>query len=193
LAQALLASGCVKFGQFTLKSGIVSPIYLDLRRLVSFPAALRVVALAYAELLKGISFDLLAGIPYAALPIATAVGLEMNRPVIYPRREAKEYGTKAMVEGAFAPGQTAAVIDDLATTGGTKIESIEKLTSAGLSVRDIVVLIDREQGAGKLLAEAGFRLHAVATLSQLLAAWQAGGAVSAEQVEQVRTFLAANA
>jgi uridine monophosphate synthetase len=189
LASALLTSGCVKFGQFTLKSGLVSPIYLDLRRLVSFPDALRTVARAYARTLRGLTFDRLAGIPYAALPIATAIGLEMDRPVIYPRREAKDYGTRAAVEGDFQPGQTAVVIDDLTTTGETKIESIEKLTNAGLAVRDIVVLIDREQGAAELLAGAGYQLHSVATLSQLLEIWQASGAISAAQASDVRHFI----
>jgi len=190
LAAALLSSGCVKFGQFTLKSGVVSPIYLDLRRLVSFPDALRTVARAYAALLSGLEFDRLAGIPYAALPIATAVGLEMSRPVIYPRREAKDYGTRAVVEGDYQAGQRAVVIDDLATTGDTKLESIEKLTAAGLTVRDIVVLIDREQGAGPMLAAAGYRLHAVATLSQLMDTWQATGAVDTAAAERVKDFLA---
>ena len=192
LAAALLSSGCVKFGQFTLKSGMQSPIYLDLRRLVSFPAALRTVARAYAAVLRDLTFDCLAGIPYAALPIATAIGLEMSQPVIYPRREAKDYGTRAAVEGAFQTGETAVVIDDLTTTGETKIESIEKLTAAGLAVRDIVVLIDREQGATDMLARAGYRLHAVATLSQLLDVWQTSGAISAAQAAEVRRFLQAN-
>ncbi len=192
LAAALLASGCVKFGQFTLKSGSISPIYLDLRRLVSNPPTLRLAARAYAGLLRGLAFDRLAGIPYAALPIATAIGLEMNRPVIYPRREAKDYGMRAVVEGEFQPGETAVVIDDLATTGDTKLESIEKLTASGLTVRDVVVLIDREQGAAATLARAGYRLHAVATLSQLLDIWQADGAVKAEEAETVRAFLSQN-
>ncbi len=192
LADALLSSGCVKFGQFTLKSGTQSPIYLDLRRLVSFPEALRTVARAYAQLLDGLTFDRLAGIPYAALPIATAIGLEMGRPVIYPRREAKDYGTRAAVEGDFQPGQTAVVIDDLTSTGETKIESIEKLTAAGLAVRDIVVLIDREQGAAELLAGAGYRLHAVATLSQLLAIWQTSAAITGAQADEVRRFMQAS-
>ena len=192
LADALLSSGCVKFGQFTLKSGTQSPIYLDLRRLVSFPAALRTVAAAYAQVLNGLNFDRLAGIPYAALPIATAIGLEMGRPVIYPRREAKDYGTRAIVEGDFQTGQTAVVIDDLTSTGETKIESIDKLTTAGLAVRDIVVLIDREQGAGDLLAGAGYHLHAVATLSQLLDIWQASAAITAAQADEVRQFMHAS-
>src|SRR5581483_10967059 len=101
LARDLLESGCVRFGEFTLKSGQKSPIYLDLRRLVSHPTSLKRVAHAYAELLRGLTFDRIAGIPYAALPIATATSLELNKPLIYPRREVKEYGTRAAIEGEY--------------------------------------------------------------------------------------------
>ena len=189
LAQDLVDSGCVKFGSFKLKSGLTSPIYLDLRLLVSHPAVMRRAAKQYARLLAGLSFDRLAGLPYAALPIGTAVALEMDRPLIYPRREVKEYGTKAAIEGAYEPGETVAIVDDLATTGGTKLEAIEKLTAAGLNVRDVIVLVDRESGARETLMQAGFRLHAVATIRQLLPHWRASGALSAEQEQAVLTFL----
>ncbi len=189
LANALLEAGCIKFGAFTLKSGLQSPIYLDLRRLITHPPLLKRVAKAYAEKLSALQFDRLAGIPYAGLPIATAIALEMGRPLIYPRREAKDYGTQAAIEGDFAPGEVVAVIDDLATTGGAKIEAIQKLEGAGLIVEDIVVLIDREQGAGQMLAEAGYRLHAVVTMRELLEEWRASGAITAEQFARVNDFL----
>jgi len=190
LAQDLVDSQCVRFGQFKLKSGVMSPIYLDLRRLVTHPMILRRVAQAYTDTLSRLKFDRLAGIPYAALPIATAIAIEMNRPLIYPRREAKDYGTKAIIEGDFNPGETVVVIDDLATTGGTKIESIQKLEEAGLFVRDIVVLIDRGQGAGPMLAEAGYQLHAVVTLNELLDEWLREGAITQAQFDEVKDFLA---
>lgn len=189
LAHDLIASGCVRFGEFQLKSGKTSPIYLDLRRLVSHPEVLRRVGKLYADVLGELEFDRLAGIPYAGLPIATAVALEINRPLIYPRREAKTYGTKVEIEGEHNHGESVAVIDDLATTGGTKIESIRKLEAAGLRVRDIVVLIDRGEGAGEMLAAAGYRLHAVVGLRQLLDEWQQSGAVTPEQFKQVKRFL----
>jgi uridine monophosphate synthetase len=189
LANDLLQSHCIRFGEFTLKSGQISPIYLDLRRLVSYPAILKRVAYAYAKILADLEFDRLAGIPYAALPIATAVSIESNRPLLYPRREVKAYGTKAMIEGEYHAGETVVVLDDLATTGDTKIETIEKLTSAALRVRDIVVLIDRGQGAAELLARAGYTLHAVTTLPRLLEIWRATNAISAEQYDAVKKFL----
>ena len=187
LARDLLESHCIRFGEFTLKSGQKSPIYLDLRRLVSYPAILKRVGQAYAHILRGLECERLAGIPYAALPIATAAAMELNKPLIYPRREVKEYGTKAAIEGEYDAGEVVAVLDDLATTGDTKIETIEKLTGVGLRVRDIVVLIDRGQGARELLARAGYTLHAVTTLPRLLDIWRATNAISTEQYDAVKT------
>jgi uridine monophosphate synthetase len=189
LADALLEAGCVRFGQFTLKSGLRSPIYLDLRQLISAPALLSQVASAYVARLAELKFDRLAALPYAALPIGTAISLQGGWPMIYPRKEAKEYGTAATIEGAYAAGERAVVIDDLATTGGSKFEAIDKLKAAGLAVEDVVVLIDRQSGAAEALAEAGYRLHAVFTLSAMLDHWEQTGRVPAEQIAATRAFL----
>ncbi len=192
LADALLAAGCVRFGQFTLKSGLQSPIYLDLRQLISTPALLAQVADAYVTLLRDLKFDRLAALPYAALPIGTAISLKGGWPMIYPRKEVKGYGTGAEIEGAYASGEQAVVIDDLATTGGSKFEAIDKLKAAGLNVRDVIVLIDRQSGAREALVEAGYALHAVLTLSQMLDHWEQTGRVPAAQIAAARAFLASN-
>ena len=112
--------------------------------------------------------------------------------MIYPRKEAKAYGTKAEIEGEFHPGETAVVIDDVTTTGGSKFEAIEKLTSAGLVVRDVVVLIDRQSGAKEALAEAGFTLHAVLTISDLLDHWENTAKVDPGLLSATRAFLSEN-
>ena len=190
LADGLLEAGCVKFGQFTLKSGLTSPIYLDLRQLVTYPRLLAEVAAAYVGILRGLSFDRLAALPYAALPIGTAVSLQGDWPLVYPRKEAKNYGTKAEIEGVFYAGERVAVVDDLTTTGGSKFEAITKLTSAGLLVQDVVVLIDRQSGAAVALAQAGYRLHTVFTLACLLDHWEQTQRVPVEQISAARQFIA---
>ncbi len=192
IAEGLLEAGCVKFGQFTLKSGLLSPIYLDLRQLVSYPALLAQVASAYKAILSSLAFDRLAALPYAALPIGAAVSLQGGWPMIYPRKEAKEYGTRAEIEGLYQPGERAVVVDDLATTGGSKFEAIAKLTAAGLVVKDVVVLIDRESGARQSLAQAGYQLHTVFTLSWLLDHWEASQRIPASQLAEARGFLKQN-
>lgn len=189
LADDLLRLGCVQFGDFILKSGKHSPIYLDLRLLVGDPAALGRAAAAYAQLLAKLPFDRIAGLPYAALPIAAAISLQSGWPMLYPRKEMKDYGTQAAIEGPYQKGETIAVIDDLITTGGSKFEGIQKLTSAGLRVLDVVVLVDRQSGADDRLAERGLRLHAVFQLADLLEHWHRSGAISAEQYQSTIDFL----
>lgn len=188
LADDLLALGCVQFGEFTLKSGQQSPIYLDLRRLVGDAAALGRAAAAYAELMRGLAFDRVAALPYAALPLAAAACLQGGWPLVYPRKEVKDYGTKAAVEGPYVAGDRVVVLDDLITTGLSKFEGIDRLRAAGLVVADVVVLVERGGGAAAL-AEAGLRLHSVFDLRDLLVYWAGKGAISPEEHGAARAFL----
>jgi uridine monophosphate synthetase len=112
--------------------------------------------------------------------------------MIYPRKESKVYGTKAEIEGEFNPGETAVVIDDLATTGGSKFEAIEKLTGAGLKVKDVVVLVDRQSGAKESLEQAGYSMHAVLTITEMLDHWEKAGRVDKDKIEATRMFLKEN-
>ena len=189
LADGLLEAGCIKFGSFTLKSRLQSPIYIDLRQIITYPKLLEQIGAAYLPLLRELTFDRIAGLPYAAIPIATAVSLQGDYPMIYPRKEVKSYGTKAEIEGEYHAGETIVVIDDLATTGGSKFEAIEKLTGAGLVVKDIVVFVDRQSGAKESLAQAGYAMHAVLTISQLLEYWETAGKVGKDKIEETRLFL----
>ncbi|HJR80085.1 MAG TPA: orotate phosphoribosyltransferase [Anaerolineales bacterium] len=192
LADSLLSAGCIKFGEFILKSGLKSPIYIDLRQIISHPKLLADVAQAYLPILSGLQFFRIAGLPYAAIPIATAISLAGNYPMIYPRKEAKTYGTKAEIEGEYRAGETILVVDDLATTGGSKFEAIEKLTGVGLVVKDIVVLVDRQSGARESLAQAGYSMHAVFTITELLDHWENTGTVERDKIERTRAFLLEN-
>jgi uridine monophosphate synthetase len=181
--------GAIQFGEFRLKSGIISPIYLDQRLLVSHPRVLHNVALALSRILETLTFDRLAAIPYAGLPIGVAVALAMNRPLIYPRREAKDHGIARPIEGAFHKGEVAVVIDDVITTGASKIETIQPLVTAGLIVHDIVVLIDREQGGTAELDARGFHTHAVMTMREALDVLKKVGQISDKRFQDVLASL----
>ncbi len=148
---------------------------------------MRAVANALAGVLAQLSFDHIAALPYAALPIGTAISLQTGRSLIYPRREVKDYGTRAAVEGVFAAGDVAVVVDDLATSGESKIEAIARLTGAGLVVNDVVVLVDRQDGATDSLRGYGF--HSVFTLRELVDRLHRLGELDADRHRAVIDYL----
>ncbi|MCB9125127.1 MAG: orotidine-5'-phosphate decarboxylase [Caldilinea sp.] len=189
LVLALADLGAVRFGNFTLASGIQSPIYVDLRLLVSRPAVLAKAAEAYAALLAGVPCDRIAGVPYAALPIGTAVALAADKPLIYPRKEVKEHGLGKLIEGAWQPGDRVAIIEDLITSGGSTVKTAETLRAAGLVVEHAIVLIDREQGGPANLAQAGISAHAVLKLTTILDILSAAGKLDDAKRQEVLAFL----
>lgn len=189
LALALYDIGAVQFGDFKLHSGARSPFYIDLRLLVSQPHALNAAARAYAALLDELHFDRLAAIPYAALPIGTAVSLQTQTPLIYPRKEVKAYGTGRAIEGHWEVDETVVIIDDLISNGASKIEAVKPLRDNGLRVRDVVVLIDRETGGGEELKAANLVLHSVFRLSELMDILLEQGRVTLEQHETVGAYM----
>ena len=191
LAVALFEAGCIRFGEFTLASGQISPIYVDLRRVISYPDLFERVVAAYAELVGPLTYDRLAAVPYAALPAASALAMQLKRPLVYPRKEVKGHGTRQAVEGMFDPGQVAVAIEDVVTSGGSLLQAIMSMETAGLKVRDVVVLVDREQGGRERLAEAGYRLHAVLTLAGILEPLLAAGKIDAETYRRVKAYLEA--
>lgn len=160
--------GAVKFGSFTLKSGVTSPVYIDLRLIISYPRLLEEVADLIWQQVKEKHFDLICGVPYTALPIATVISIKTGIPMVMRRKEVKEYGTKRIIEGVFNPGQRCLVIEDLITSGSSVFETIEPLEKEGLIVTDVAVLIDREQGGRQHITARGYNLHSVINLSEIL-------------------------
>jgi len=181
LALTLFDIGAVRFGEFTLHSGKISPVYIDLRLLASFPIALRQAAAVYESLLKRMTFDLLAATPLAGLPIGTAISLEMNIPLVYARPTAKGYGTGKRIEGKWEAGQKAVMVDDLVTSGDSLLQGIRILETAGLIVNRAVVLLDREQGGREMLHSQGIELTSAMTLGEALSVYAANERISEEQ------------
>jgi len=177
LARALWEVGAVRFGDFTIgRSTVHSPVYINVRRLISRPRILKRVSLVMAREVQAElarlhptyqPFQLLAGVPLGGLHLATAFSLAANIPMIYahPRQDANRHYN---IEGHYEPDQTVLIVDDLITSGGSVLETGALLQNEGLVVRDALVLIDRGEGAGARLRRHGYTLHCILSLEVML-------------------------
>jgi orotate phosphoribosyltransferase len=168
LLRQLREINVIKYGDFILKSGAHSTIYIDLRSLISYPKILRSVSELMWKKMQSLSYDLICGVPYTALPIATCVSIEHNISMLLARKEAKTYGTKKQIEGAFSTNQTCVILEDVVTTGGSVIETAQKLEEEGLIVQDVITVIERESVARDNLRAKKYELHSIFTLSEIL-------------------------
>ena len=184
--------GIIKFGRFTLKSGIESPFYVDLRPLASDPKILKNLANYLLDMLPLDNFDLICGVPYAALPMATAMSLESYIPLIIKRKEAKEYGTKKMIEGIYQKGQNCLLIEDVITSGKSLVETIAEIEQEDLKVSDIVVVLDREQGGKQILEDKGLRVHTLFNITEVCAILQENGELTDSEIARIQDFLKGN-
>ncbi len=184
--------GIIKFGRFTLKSGIESPFYVDLRPLASDPKILKNLANYLLEMLPLDNFDLICGVPYAALPMATAMSLESYIPLIIKRKEAKAYGTKKLIEGIYQKNQNCLLVEDVITSGKSLVETIAEVEAEDLKVSDIVVVLDREQGGKELLESKGYNVHTLFNISEVCTILKETGDLTESEVKRIQDFLQGN-
>jgi uridine monophosphate synthetase len=175
--------GCIIFGQHVQASGATFPYYIDLRKIISNPQLFHQVLGAYADILKEIEFERIAGIPYGSLPTATGLSLNLGKPMIFPRKEVKAHGTRRLIEGHYREGEKVVVVDDILISGKSVMEGAAKLQSVGLKIEDIVVFIDHEGGVKDKLEQNGYRGHAVLTLSEIAETLYEAGRLNLEQFE----------
>lgn len=193
VAHTLFDYGLLKFGEFKLKSGIAAPFYIDLRKAQSYPEAFHAITDVYSEMVAGLDKGvLIAGLPEAATPLAAAVGYKLRRPLVQPRKVVKDYDTKSSVEGEYNEGDEVVLIDDLITKGDSKIEAIDQVKAAGLKVKKLIVLIDRDQGGAETIAQAGHTLAAACTITELVDILLEAGKISQDQYDKVVAFIQAN-
>lgn len=181
--------GIIKFGNFTLKSGIESPFYVDLRPLSSSPQLLKTLANNLLELVDEAPFELICGVPYAALPMGTTMSLASGIPLIIKRKENKGYGTKRMVEGVYQDGQNCLLVEDVITSGQSLLETIDEIEREGLKVTDIVVVLDREQGGIEKLKKKGYTVKTLFTINEVIDILHRYHRLSDGELSRVKNFL----
>jgi uridine monophosphate synthetase len=173
-ALALLDMGAIQFGSFRLKlhdkdpSAPLSPIYIDLRLLRSFPDIMDLAILVYKESIAKLTYDCMADVPTAATPMVAILTHEMRIPMISPRLTEKVHGVGQRIDGVYKKGQIALLVDDLITKADSKLNAISILEEDGIRVNDVVVLVDREQGGAEELSKQGYQCHAALKLNELL-------------------------
>ncbi len=165
IAELLLASGAVRFGEFTLASGQRSDVYVDIKRAWTDPARLRPIAEALTLRVQGA--ERLAGMELGAVPLVVAVALRTGLPFVVIRKAAKGHGTQQRFEGELPAGSRVLVIEDVTTTGGSVVETIEIVRAAGATVDRVLTVVDREAGARERLRSVGVELESLVTLSEL--------------------------
>ncbi len=184
--------GIIKFGQFTLKSGLLSPFYIDFRIIISHPQILKALASQIWLRIENLKFDHLCGVPYAALPLSTAISIEHLIPQLIKRKEKKKYGTAKSVEGVFEKNDVCLVIEDIITSGASLLETTAELEKEGLQINHLISLLDRQQGGNEVLKNAGYEVISIFTITDVINALQDENKITKEEFDLTLNFIQNN-
>ncbi len=194
VANALFESGCIKFGSFKIKSGAISPYYIDMARLLSKPSQLCAIAEVAADKINEItaveSLNKIASIELKGALITPIVACKVNLPCIIVRKEDKAYGVTGRIAGAdVVKGDKVLFFDDVVSEGISKIEGIKPLKELGAEVNHIMVIVNREQGGKEKLEKEGYTINALAKVSEVVASLHKAGKISSEQAKTVLDYI----
>jgi len=192
IAKALTDANVVKFGEFTLASNLVSPIYIDLRVLPSYPDSMGVVTGELVKVIKKLKPDVVAGAETAGIPLAMAISLKTKIPMIYVRKRPKSYGTGEMIEGVLKKDAKVVLIDDMATNAFSKLKFVDGIRNSGGTVEDVVIVLDREQGGVEALAKENVKLHSLITLKELLGYMKENNTLDENKYNEILKYLEQN-
>ena len=192
----LFKNNIIKFGNFTLSSGKKSSYYIDLRLVPSFPHQFRKMIKNLQKLIIekiGLeNFDSLVSIPTGGLIIGSALAIETVKPLIYVRNKPKDHGTTKSLEGKILSGMQVMMIDDVATTGTSILNGIKELKAEGLSISNACVIINRLEGADKILNSVGVILHQLTDILEITEILFQEKLVSEDILEEIKKQVSQN-
>lgn len=191
LVRSLLEKKLLLVGNFVLTSGKISPYYLDLRRLPNYPAEFNEVVNKAIEVLKDINFDMILGIATGGVPFASFLACKLGKPLGYIRSEKKGYGTDRLIE-ADVERKKVVIVDDVATTGGSIAKAVDEVRKSGGEVEYALVIVDREEGAGKRLAQMGVKLLSVYRIRDILNSLLSSSLLSESDKKAIQEYLVSN-
>jgi orotate phosphoribosyltransferase len=195
VAQSLLSIKAVGFvveNPITFKSGIVSPVYIDNRRLPFHPDNWRVIIQGFEQLIeeKNLAFDVIAGIETAGIPHSATLGYSLEMPSVFVRKSAKDHGTKKMIEGGEVKGKTVLLLEDHITTGGSSLAGVNALRDAGASVHDCIAITSYGfEEAEKSFLATGVTLHTLTSFNRILPLAVECHLISEHEKESVEDWL----
>lgn len=168
LIAALKACGAIRYGNFTLASGKKSKYYIDIKKASTDPKTLKLIARQAAFRIKQMDVNMVAGVELGGVPLATAASIETELPLLIVRKAIKDYGTKSRFVGDIEPEDRLVMLEDVTTSGGSVRNAIEVVRETGASVKYVISVVDREEGAAENLKEVDVELVPLVSASDLL-------------------------